>query len=466
MPNKHKKKIIKYRHPIKINIGIVIFSITFLYLAINCILYLTQEKTEYYEVTEGSSTSLNVTYNGIALRDEQIASAKSSGYINYYVREGTRVNLNSTLYTMDSTGKVNELLKNLAGDTSVLSGSDLKAIQNDVNGFSSDFSAMQFHDVYSFKYSLQGVILQLINSNSLESINKQLKKADSSFEINTSEASGILVYSVDGFEQKTDQDITMDDFDKSKYQKAELKTNALVEKGDPIYKTIQDETWSIVIPMSDKDLQSYSDVKTVKVKFSKDGLETTASFKIIANTDGTFGKITLNKYMLRYARDRFLTIQLTAPEETGLKIPKTSVLQKTFYSIPSDYATISEDGKEISFNVETSDKDGNVTAKKITPTIYNKSKTDYLVDMNEVKEGTVLIKSDSNDRYHIGKTRSLLGAFCTNSGFSVFRMIQVLSESNDYYIISEDTSFGLSVYDHIVLDVTSGKIEENQIITH
>ena len=66
------------------------------------------------------------------------------------------------------------------------------------------------------------------------------------------------------------------------------------------------------------------------------------------------------------------------------------------------------------------------------------------------------------ETYELKDTRSLKGVYCINKGYAVFKQIQILCESDEYYIIEEGNSFGLSNYDHIALD--SSNIKENDVV--
>ena len=61
----------------------------------------------------------------------------------------------------------------------------------------------------------------------------------------------------------------------------------------------------------------------------------------------------------------------------------------------------------------------------------------------------------------MGSTRALKGVFNMNKGYTVFKEIEILDSNREYYTIKKGASYGLSVYDHIVLDaslVTEGQI--------
>ncbi|MDO4312890.1 MAG: hypothetical protein Q4C52_07380, partial [Eubacteriales bacterium] len=94
---------------------------------------------------------------------------------------------------------------------------------------------------------------------------------------------------------------------------------------------------------------------------------------------------------------------------------------------------------------------------------YRDIDTDMVyIDTNAFKEGTVLLKPDSGDTYTLKETKSLSGVYNINKGYAVFRQIDILCESEEYYIISTGNDYGLSNYDHIALD--SDTVLENDIV--
>ena len=80
-----------------------------------------------------------------------------------------------------------------------------------------------------------------------------------------------------------------------------------------------------------------------------------------------------------------------------------------------------------------------------------------------LEAGSVLVKPDSNETYQLGQTVSMQGVYNVNKGYTQFDPIEILGQKEDFYIISPDTDYGVSIYDHIVLN--GGLVErENQVI--
>ena len=54
LAKKKNKKVVRYRRPLNINVGMIIFALIFLYMAFYLYTYLRRDKVEFYEVVEGS----------------------------------------------------------------------------------------------------------------------------------------------------------------------------------------------------------------------------------------------------------------------------------------------------------------------------------------------------------------------------------------------------------------------------
>ena len=95
----------RYRKPIDINIGIIIFVIIFIYLIFNVFSYLTETHISVYEVEQGT-IAVNNVYNGLILRDEKVYSSDYSGALNYYVKEGSKIAYGDLVYSVDTNGDI------------------------------------------------------------------------------------------------------------------------------------------------------------------------------------------------------------------------------------------------------------------------------------------------------------------------------------------------------------------------
>lgn len=442
----------KIRKLFSMNIGTMLFGMLFIYMAFSAILYLTSPKIESYQVIAGP-LSRNETYTGLAIREESVHQAETSGYITYYAREGSKINADGVVYGISST-KTSDSQTELSTD-------ELSSIRNQMLNFSKGFNSSNFNSTYSFKYEMEGNILQYagVTGNSTSDQNDSTSSVVSygNQTINKADSDGIVLYSKDGYEGRTVDSLTTEDFDQNSYHETDLKTQGSVNTGDSLYTLITDEKWSLILPLSEKQATKLADRTAVRVKFLKDDKTQSGDFSIIEIDGAKYGKIDFNKGLIRYASDRFLEIELVTNTVTGLKVPLSSIVTKEFYIIPSKYATTNTDSQETGFMVQNNGKNNTFVAS----TIYAQeeqsgSKDDgetsylYYVDKKDFKEGDVIISQKDQSKFVVSDIGVLEGVYCINQGYAVFRRIEILDQNEEYAIVSKATSYGLSRYDHIV----------------
>ena len=372
------------------------------------------------------------------------------------MREGLRVSKSTTLYSIDSSGKLSDYLAK-SNANSKLSNENVSSLNDLINDYSSDYDDMSFNDVYEFKSSLKGSVIDLINTKTLKKI---AKKTGTTYSINKSKYSGIVSYQLDGFEKIKPKDLQESDFTKASRKITTRKTGDEMEVGEEIYKVITDDEWSIAIELEDEDVQKYKGVKGVRIKFTNDNLDSTANFKIIKGKDGkNYGIISLSKYCIRFANDRFVNIQIINDVEDGLKIPKSSLVKKSVYVIPKEYGIIGGNSDEIAFNIKKS----NGKNKIVYPPIAYSDSKNYYVSTTSFDAGDVLQMANSTDTFTVGKTKTFNGVYNINNGYTKFVRVKILNSTDEYYIIKSGDVFSVSIYDRIVLN--SDSVKENQIVS-
>ena len=432
-PGKMTGLFVQLKNIFGLNIATVAFGVLLLYMIFTAFLLVTSTHIESYQVTTGP-LSRNETYTGISLREESVFKAESSGYVNYYAREGSKINANGAVYGL-SSGKIAETKSALTAD-------ELEKIRSSMLSFSKGFSGSKFNNTYSFKNQLEGSILQYEGISTDGNADSQVVTIGGQ-NICKAQEDGIILYSMDGYENKTVENITAADFDQTSYHETDLKSSEKVQAGDNIYTNITSELWSLIIPLSDKQAAKLEGRSTIRVKFLKDDMTQSGDFSIIKIDGNKYGKIDFSRGLIRYASDRFLDIELVTNTVTGLKIP------------------ISKDSS------------GNNVRTFINATIYGKVKIEsdddsadeaynYYVDRSAFKEGDAIVKDDSNQRFIVGETDSLEGVYCINQGYAVFRQVDILDQNEEYAIISSNTSYGLSRYDRIARD--SSQVKEQDIL--
>lgn len=451
---KHKSYSIltRIKESVSFNIGTIIFGAIFFYMAVTLFLYLTSNTISTYQVVSGPLAK-NQTYTGLIIREEEVVTANSSGYITYYARDNAKVKKNGIVYSIGDS-KSNPV-------SIELTDSALNNLRKKISAFSTNYTLTDYNDVYSFKYELEGALLQ--NSGISDSSNTGNSATIGNQTICSSTKDGVIMYSMDGYETFTKDKITTADINQKAYQITDLKTQKQISAGDPVYKIITSENWSIYIPLTAKQIIQLSDRTTIRVKFLKDEVTQVASFIIHSNDDGTYwGELKFSSGMIRYATDRFIDIELVTNAQTGLKIPISSIVNKEFYIIPENFATKGGNSDKVGFLLKRASSDADSEPVFEHLTLYEHADGYYYIDTNDVSKGDVITLLDSQNRYVIDKTATLEGVYCINKGYAIFRKIIIVDKNDEYCIVKTGTPYGLSQFDHIVLD--SSTVNEQQIL--
>ena len=457
MANKKSRKVTKYPGNLNnLNIGMIFFIVIAIYVVISVVTYLRKDHIIGYEVKEGSLSSNNI-YEAVALRKENIIESDSAGNVNYFASEGGRVAVGNLVYTVDESGKLLDYLKSQGTEEVSLSDDDMSELRSQMVSFHSTFDEHSFYTVYDFKVSLDGTVQKLSNNSILQNIQSLNTSggALNSIGYNYSPDTGIVIYSTDGFEDKTLQTLKPEDFDQGNYEKHQLINNELVKAGDPVFKLCTSEEWSVVIQENDQDkVQELLDLEYVKIRFIKNQDESWGKVSTYTDSEGnTFVAFTFTNSMITFCRDRFLSIELITEDQKGLKIPNSSIVNKTFYLLPKDYVIKNNDNTSGVLRSKY-DEQGNETSEFVNLSIYNETETEYYVDTSQLRSGDNLIKMDSNDRFIVSKTDTLVGVYNINKGYADFRQIRILYSNEEYSIVKSNTMYGLNVYDYIVLDAS------------
>lgn len=458
-------KIIRYKKPMNINVGMIIFAMIFVYLSFSVYTYIRRDKIQFYEVVEGSIVNDKI-YTGLIFRDELVKTSDKAGYVNYYVREGKKAAVGARVYSLDETGQMKTLLEDTREAGASLSDENLYDLKKQLTSVCLSYNDRDFSSVYNAKFSLQATVDENMNFNAGDNMDALLKEKGISYEQIYSDQAGTISYAIDSYEGMEPTAVTESSFDKSKYVRAARKSDLPLESGTPVYKIITSEDWSIVFPISDEDKALYEGKDSIKIKILSGNLTLPGKYSLITGADGkSYGKVDFDKYMVQYVSDRFIDFEIIMEEAEGLKIPVSSVVAKEFYTIPIEYMSQGGDGTETGFYKEVYAENGEPSIVFTPTSIYNSTDEVYYVnksDKSEFKSGDYIVKPDSSERFQVGSVASLNGVYNINKGYAVFKLIQEVSSNGEYYTIEKGTKYGLSVYDHIVLDAKT--VTEGQII--
>lgn len=462
--HKKKSKIIKYKR--KPSVALAIFAVVLIYVICFVVLYISKSKVQVYEVDMGS-LSTNAEFTGIAVRQEVVYDSAYSGNINYYKKEGTKVKVGDTVYTVDETGRVADILAEYNGyGENSMSKDSLATIKSMLNTFRTGYNGSNFSDIYDLKADINSEVLYAMNANIMNNLDSIIASTGSEnlFRTIKSEQPGIISYYVDGYEAVTEENITSSHFNKDNYNKQNLKAEKLIVSEAPAYKLVVDEDWYILINLTQQDIinNDLSNRSSVNVKFKRDGVAATCGFSIVMKDGGYYGKLSLSKYVIRYVNDRFLDIELMSSTRNGLKIPVSALTDCEFYTIPKEFLTTGGNSNNNGFICETYDASGNIQTQFVSTTVYKTIDDMCYISTDAISAGTNVVMPDSSKRYTVSSIQKLKGVYCINSGYTDFKLVEIIDQNSEYIISKKGIANGISLYDRIILDAE--KYTVNQMV--
>lgn len=452
MKRRQKNKVTKYRNYSFLNIGTLLFGTVFIYMIITVFMYLTETHITSYEVMKGTITG-NYRYHALALRTERVVEASQSGSIRYYEREGNKTSSGSTVCSINESGSQDPVII----DTFTLEAEDAQRLRDMLSNFAMNYSGNTFQKTYDLKSGIDSRISEIIqeNNNGYVSVRNQCTAPDS----------GFVLYTIDGFENTSAEQISNEMFDQTSYETVNLRNQTAVTAGDPIYKLITEEDWALYFPLDDKLRTELTDNTSIRFRFLKDNETFSAPFSIISNENGYYGQIRLDNSLVRYSTERFLEIELIMNKKSGLKIPSSAIIERYFYRIPEEYAIKNQDtDAEITLKIEHFKEDGASEIRYLTANVYSYSEGEYLIDSELLQDGDYILLDESAKKMQIQEKHLevLHGVYNINKGYAVFREITVIDENEEYCIVESNNIYGLAAYDYIVLNAED--VTEDQIV--
>ena len=447
-----------YKQKWNFNIGIILFGVIFIYLVATIVIYITNHNISVYEVRRGSLIR-DTAFTGFVIREELPVSAEETGYLNYYVSDREKVSFGAKVYALSTEELIFE--EEEMETESSLTVEALQNMRRRTQTFVAQFHGNHFESAYAFKGELNTELDNGKRDSRIAQLEVLLENSEN-ITINHTPQEGIVVYSVDGYENVQFKDVDASHIQREDYNPIQIRNNTKINKGDVAYKLVTDENWGVVIALDEKDVEELSELTRVNVRFAKDGQSMWADFSIMdKGEDGVYAYLQFNKSMIRYATARYLNIELILENQSGLKIPKSAVTTKEFFVVPEAFLTVGGNSQESGFMYKN---ENNEYAFKRADVYYKDEENGMLyLDTLNLTEGTTLLKPGSqNETMRLQEIRTLQGVYNINKGYAVFKQIHILSESEEYYIVAEGNKYSLSNYDHISL--IGDSIKENDIV--
>ena len=435
----------------RINIGLIVFIVIFIYILSNFISYLTRERISIFEVEAGGIVDEDV-FSGVVLRDEEVVRTTASGYINFYIPDGDKAAKSSNVCVITKADSADKASSGSSENSFALTRDDYSNVREQIVDFNKKYSDSNYHEISTLDYRLSNILGQIVSRTNITNLGRA---SSNSYEIMKAEENGLISYSIDGMESMTETDINDNSFQGGITDRKQITAGSFIKADDPAYKIIHEDAWEIVISPSEEQLEKLRDLETVDVTIIRDNLTTPAQIRIFENNGRSYVGLILNNYMIRYCTDRYLDVRLLWSSYSGYKIPASAVTELYYYMIPAEFLVTNEKSSQKGFYIQNGS--GTVFIK---PDIAMMTDDFCYVNMDDIKEGAVVINPDTNASYTVSTTAALTGVYNINQGYTRFCLVKVLHQYGDYCIVDPEESSSLTIYDHIILNgdsVTNGQ---------
>ncbi len=443
-----------------INIGLLLFVCVLIYIVISFLRTLNKPKPRVYEVQKVALATNNMA-RGVIVREEQNVTTTTPGYINYYLKSGTRVSKNETVFSVDDSRQVRSSMYEELNLT--LSNDDIVSLKDTITTYNRTYVPGDFADIEELKSGLQTKIINISDMFLLENLARIIEKSGGGSGISVSKApySGIVSFFTDSLDGLTADTVSLDTFDEKSYTSSTLFSAELREAGSTAYKLVTNENWSIILNLTEEQFTALNGQSTISFTITDDALSLTLPVSVYKKGDGYFARINLSKFLIRYINKRFLTISINLSQTEGLKIPKKAIVEKYFYVVPKEYI-VNDQGRNGITVVKLPEGSTEPEYRFYEAEIYYYDDQYAYIDDSVVQEhGAFITIPHTTNQYQVSTQKKLEGVYCVNKGYAQFRMIERISSGDDYVIVKAGISKSINVYDFIWEDAST--ITEDQL---
>ncbi len=441
-------KIIRYRTPFHINIGVVLFSFMLLYLVWNIVSLALHEKIAYFEVADKTSISQVDSFDALILRSEKVTYSIADGYVNYYLQNGSRAASGDIVCSLDEKGDYNNLLHNGSLPQQSFTGADFDQMKSALVSYSLKSDKNDYTTLLDLKYGIESRLLSIMMLADDESLGYSGFDQGMLHAVNASDA-GLIEYTIDGMEYFDPSSVTLETFENTVYKPETIVSGRYVTKGEPLFKQVVSDAWSMIIPLTSSQAERYSRSSVLSVEFPDLGISTFARVNVFFGADELFyANLSLSRYLPLFSDRRFTNINISESTEKGFLLPGTAVGSLSCYVVPKFFSSDRGDNYTPTFAVPDPDplKVGGTfraRAVKITDDAY-------YIDPSTIEAGTVIKAFDSQMTFTVSETAEVEGVFCINKGYARFCPVNILGKDETNVIVQAGSASGIAVRDRIL----------------
>lgn len=120
------------------------------------------------------------------------------------------------------------------------------------------------------KNDLTEVLRDASNQSKMVQLDSLAAQNSNGIHVYQSAYDGVLVQTIDGYEDLSEDTLKPSDFDRTSYGIVRLEDQGKLHAGDTVYKLVTSEEWCVYIELEESQVKELSEITYIKTRIDKD----------------------------------------------------------------------------------------------------------------------------------------------------------------------------------------------------
>ena len=459
-----------------IPISIFFFSIVLIYGIFIIYHSLSTKSIKAVTVEAGSLTESDI-FNAMVLRRETNVYAAESGIVDTFLPAGTTAKKGEAVCSVTrDAAKREQILANLSAEKARMTSAieyDTQT-EKELQAFLREYAVNINYRQLAYTAQAMLELENMLNSGSFAytiqdngSYQKSVDNLDlyrqqiaSIGKVYTVPQSSTISYYTDGLEEITAQDFQLSDLKKQEQPMHRLEKKE-VTANDFLFKAIDNLYYYFGVEVNAAAYSYLEDMSGdyITLFFPSKNLSMTAHLeRLEPYTDGYLAVFQADRFINRFLEDRFVPVQITYDQHSGLKVPNSAITAKQVLVIPKTAVNKNERG-DYFVRKRTINEKKQETGVFVRVKVYGEDEENHYYvlavdDPRELAKEDVIFTSDlptsdEYERYTISQEEKILGVYVLNKGYADFKRIRRLYQSDHFSIVQKFFPYSIKIYDQI-----------------
>ncbi len=468
---------------------VAVFAMLLFYLLGYIIVFMGKPSVPTETVNYGTIDNPQ-TLEGLIVRDEYTVNSTMDGEISFSFAENSKVPKGAVVCSIKDTGITDDIESQIKKiDKDILNAQksridlsknkeEIVRIENEISAFIDNsvykLTADNLTGMYSLKSNIDGFIETrneiLINdiAGTTSDLTAQRKEYEQELSENvssyTANEGGILSFLIDGKESEFTPENLNEITEKQTSEdiNPEYVSKGLSVKTDtPIFKIVKSNVWYVVCYVPNEISAKWETGDSLEIYTMYDDEELSANVtveSIALGENKSYVVFSSDENIIDFLPLRTFTFNIRQNAYSGLKIPNTAIIEKTFLKIP--LSCIVDNLGQSTVILRSSSSDQTVNIDILTA---DEQYAYVLQDYKTLKLGDVILMGtgENAQEFTISEVENYKCVYVANSSMADYAIIDIIGQNAEYSIVRPSSaSYGLKVYDKIVSDAKSIENDE------